>query len=141
MTPMTTPDSTYWESRSRSNDGSASALGRGHPVARLELGRIDDLHVRERHLGLRVLDHQHRRRPLLPVRALAAGEGYRAVPALELAGQERLHQVFGLVALGGIESVGQEHDLRVAVQRAVDRIFLELGHVLFAEGLAARREL
>src|SRR5215813_6251797 len=83
MTPMTIPDSTYWESRSRSNDGSASALRRGHPVARLELGRIDDPHIRERHLGLRVLDHQHRRRPLLPVRPLAAGEADRAVPALE----------------------------------------------------------
>src|SRR5215467_6215361 len=111
MTPMTIPDSTYWESRSRSTDGSASALGRGHPVARLELGRIDDLHIRERHLGLRVLDDQHRRRPLLPVRALAAGEADRAVPALELAGHQRLDEVLGLVALRRVERVGQEHHL------------------------------
>src|SRR5262245_19423605 len=100
MTPMTTPDSTYWDNRNRSNDGSASAIRPGHPVARLEFGRINDLHLRERHLGLRVLDHQHRRRPLLPVRPLAAGEADRAVPALERVGQERFDQVLGLIALG-----------------------------------------
>src|SRR5262245_66203574 len=126
MTPMTSPAKTYWETRSRSNDGSASALGCGHPVARLELGRIDDLHVRERHLGLRVLNDQHRRRPLLPVRPLAAGKADRAVPALELAGQERLDQVLRLVALGGVEGVGQEHGLGVAVPRRVDRMLIAI---------------
>src|SRR5215471_21759941 len=111
ITPMTTPESTYWERRTVSNAAPGSALRRRHPVARLELGRIDDLHLRERHLRLRVLDHQHRRRPLLPVRALAAGEADRAVPALELAGYQRLDEVLGLVALRRVERVGQEHHL------------------------------
>src|SRR5216684_2083051 len=107
MTPMTTPERTYCESRNASNGRAASsALRCRHPVSRLELRRIDDLHVRERLLGLRVLGHQHRGRPLLPVRALAAREADRAVPALELPGQERLDQLVAVVAPGGVQRVG-----------------------------------
>src|SRR5947208_2451146 len=36
---------------------------------------------------------------------------------------------------------GDQDDLGIPVQGAVDRIFLELGHVLLAEGLAAGRQL
>src|SRR5258708_20171762 len=98
MTPMTTPERTYCESRNASNGRPASsALRCRHPVSRLELRRIDDLHVRERLLGLRVLGHEHRGRPLLPVRALAAREADRAVPALELPGQEPLDHLLPVV--------------------------------------------
>src|SRR2546426_12387085 len=75
-----------------------------HPLARLEFRGGDDLHLGERLLHARVLHHQHRRRPLLPVRALAAAEGDGAVPALELAGEERLHEVVGLVALAAFSA-------------------------------------
>src|SRR5262252_9592554 len=117
---MTRPASTYCERITRST----SVLGPRDPVAGLEIGRVDDLHLGERHLRFGVLNNQHRRRPLLPVRALAAREADRAVPALELAGQERLDQRIGVVALGGIERVTEEDHLSVAIQRAVDRILL-----------------
>src|SRR5438477_12703633 len=98
---MTRPDSRYWEKRNASNAGvRSSALRRRHPVSGLELGWIDDLDLGERHLRLRVLGHQHRGRPLLPVRPLAAREADGAVPALELVGEERLHQLLGVIALG-----------------------------------------
>src|SRR4029450_3567898 len=101
---MTTPERTYWEKRTASNERPvASALRRRHPVAGPELGRIDDLHLGERHLGAGVLGHQHRRRPLLPVRTFAAREADGAVPALELVGQERLDHVVALVALGRVQ--------------------------------------
>src|SRR5262249_45462093 len=127
---MTTPERTYWESSTASNDRPAASALRRHPVTRLELGRVDDLHVGEGHLGPGVLGYQHRRRPLLPVRAFAAREADGAVPALELVGQERLDQIVALVALGGVERVGQERHLGIAVECAVDRVLLELGQVL-----------
>src|SRR5262245_32800941 len=87
MTPMTMPDSTYCERRVRSiawAPGRAAGpsgpgparygSARHHEVAGLELGRVDDLGLGEGHLGLGVLQHQHRRGPLLPVGPLAAGE-------------------------------------------------------------------
>src|SRR2546426_4764668 len=118
---MTTPERTYWESSTASNDRPAmSALRRRHPVAGLELGRVDDLHLVERHLRPGVLGHEHRGRPLLPVRALASGEADRAVPALELPGQERLDQVVAVVALGGVERIGHEDYLGVRVEGAVE---------------------
>src|SRR3989475_4056612 len=143
MTPMTSPERTYWDRRTASTEAprSSSALRSRHPVARLELRRVDDPDVGERHLDRRVLRHQHRRRPLLPVRTLAAREADRPVPALERVGQERLDQLVGLVALGGVQRVGQQDDLGVPVEGAVDRILLELGHVLLAERLAPGRQL
>src|ERR1700675_294507 len=101
MTPMTRPERRYWERRWKSIDRAAAAPGPGardfgsrpgpdgrlagnDQLARLELGRIDDLGLGERHVGLGVLHQQHRRRPLLPVRPLAAAEADRRVPALEL---------------------------------------------------------
>src|SRR5260370_30243825 len=91
MTPMTTRERTDCESRNASNGRPASsALRCRHPVSRLELRRIDDLHVRERLLGLRVLGHQHRRRTLLPVRALAEREADPAVPPPDLPRPESL---------------------------------------------------
>src|SRR5437879_11714198 len=100
---MTTPDSTYWENRNASNRGApaSSALRRRHPVSGLELGWIDDLDLGERHLRLRVLGHQHRGRPLLPVRPLTAREADGAVPALELVGEGRLHPLLGVLGQMG----------------------------------------
>src|SRR5262245_235044 len=124
---MTRPERTYCESRTASNARlPRSALRRHHPVPGLELGRVDDLDVRERHIRLRVLGHEYRGRPLLPVRALAPREADRAVPALKLPGHERLDQLVAVVAFGGVERVGQEDHLGVCVERAVDRILLEL---------------
>src|SRR5262245_10490259 len=113
---MTTPERTYWESSTASNDRPAASALRRHPVARLELGRVDDLHLGERHFRPGVLGHEHWRSPLLPVRPLAARETDRAVPALELVGQKRLDQVVALVALRGVQRVGQERHLRIAVE-------------------------
>src|SRR5262245_14561295 len=104
MTPITTPERTYCERRTAST-ARRSAL-RGHPVAGLELRRIDDLHVVEGHLGLRVLGHQHGRRPLLPVRALAPRERDGPVPALELVVEQGLDDVLALVALRRVDGVG-----------------------------------
>src|SRR5207245_11034333 len=86
---MTIPERWYWEQRYASN---ASALRRHQQVAGLELGREDDLRLAEGHLGLRVLEEQHGRRPLLPVRALPVREADRPVPALERVAQERLDE-------------------------------------------------
>src|SRR5262245_53256945 len=65
---------------------------RRYQVSGLEVRRVDDLGLPERHVGLRVLRDQHRRRPLLPVRAFAAREGDRAVPSLELVLEQCLDQ-------------------------------------------------
>src|SRR5262245_13606522 len=134
MAPMTSPASTYWDASVRSTRAPGSGLRR-HPVPGLELRREDDLGVGERLLRLGVLHEQHGRRPLLPVRALAAREADGAVPALELAGEQRLDQVLGLVALGLAGGVGHEPHLRVGVEGAVDGLLLELLDVLLAEGV------
>src|SRR6267143_4579277 len=135
---MTTPESTYWETRTAST---RALLRLAHPVARLELEGRDDLRLAERLLHLRVLDHQHRRRPVLPVGALAAREGDDAVPALEAAGEQRLHEVVDAVALGHVQRVGNQRHLRVRVQGGIDGLLLELRYVALAEGVAARRQL
>src|SRR6266487_1249787 len=91
MTPMTSPDRTYCDRikasmrsvRRLPRSGGSSALRRQHEVAGLELRWIDDLGLGEGLLGLRVLEEEHGRRPLLPVRALAAREGDRPVPRSE----------------------------------------------------------
>src|SRR6267143_3032134 len=114
---MTMPESTYWETRTAST---RALLRLAHPLARLELARRHDLRLGERLLHLRVLDHQHRRRPVLPVRALAARERDGAVPALELPGQQRLHEVVDAVALGEVQRVGDQGHLRVRVEGGVD---------------------
>src|ERR1700730_10113458 len=103
MTPMTRPERRYWERRWKSIDRAAPASGpgardarsrpdgrlaRNDQVARLELGRIDDLGLGEGHVGLGVLHQQHRGCPLLPVGSLAAAEADRRVPALELGGEQ-----------------------------------------------------
>src|SRR5438093_13293823 len=77
---MTIPERRYWEKRYAST---ASALRRHQEVAGLELGREDDLRLAEGHLGLRVLEEQHGRRPLLPVRTLAVREADRHVRGVE----------------------------------------------------------
>src|SRR2546422_11523340 len=111
MTPMTSPDRTYCDrikasmrpGRRRPRPGGArSALRRLHEIAGLELRRIDDLGLGKRLLGLRVLQEEHRRRPLLPVGALAAREGDRPVPADELVREKRLDDVLRLVGLTGV---------------------------------------
>src|SRR5258708_3303416 len=115
MTPMTRPARRYWERRWKSIDralrarpGSArlplpdrprGRLAGNDQLARLELGRVDDLGLGEGHIGLGVLHHQDRGRPLLPVRPLAAAEADRRVPALELIGEQGLHQGLACVAL------------------------------------------
>src|SRR2546425_3367421 len=85
---MTIPERRYWEKRYAST---ASALRRHQEVARLELGREDDLRLAEGHLGLRVLEEQHGRRPLLPVRALPVREADRPVPPLERVARSEEH--------------------------------------------------
>src|SRR6267143_2850691 len=113
---MTRPDKTYWDRRyastaplsrprPRPSSPRRSALGRHHQVAGLELRRVDDLGLGEGLSLLRVLQEEHRRRPLLPVGALAPCERDRAVPADELGAEEGLDDVVGLVALRGIDGV------------------------------------
>src|SRR5262245_16285198 len=98
MTPITRPESRYcekgwtsmWAGR-RGEPASGAAGPRRSPappsglrkreVAGLELVREDDPRLGERHVRLRVLHEEHGGRPLLPVRALPAGEGDGAVPA------------------------------------------------------------
>src|SRR5689334_1434696 len=140
---MTSPEITYWDRSVRSTPAlrARSAGRREHEVARLEIGREHDRHAGERLSDLGVLGDQDGRRPLLPVRALAVRERHRAVPALELVGEERLLDVLTLVALGRRDGVGDDLDLRVPVEGAVDRLFLELRLVLLAEGLAAGGQL
>src|SRR5256885_15297210 len=87
MSQVTTPERAYWETRTAST---RALLRLAHPLARLEFRRGDDLDLGERLLHARVLHHQHRRRPLLPVRALAAAEGDGAVPALERSEERRV---------------------------------------------------
>src|ERR1700682_5879852 len=98
---MTRPDKTYCDrmyasiapvSRPRLPPSSPrrSALGRHHQVAGLEVRRVDDLCLREGLLLLRVLQEEHRRRPLLAVGAFAPRERNRAVPADELGAEESL---------------------------------------------------
>src|SRR5215469_13622416 len=108
---MTSPARTYWTTRTGSTG--ASGLAR-HPVARLQLGREHDLDVGERLVRLRVLHDHHRRRPLLPVRALAVREADGPVPSVELVGEERLHDVLALVALGDVDGLGDQRHLGVA---------------------------
>src|SRR5713226_2552968 len=102
MTPMTSPDRTYCDRRKASmrpvrrlplSGSGPSALRRLHEVAGLELRRIDDRGLGERLLGLRVLQEEHGRRPLLPVGALSARESDRPVPADELVREERFDDV------------------------------------------------
>ena len=45
---------------------------------------------------------------------------------VELVVEERLDDVVGLVALGGVDRVGEQHDLRVGVEPAVHGLLLEL---------------
>src|SRR2546422_9072054 len=135
---MTIPERRYWEKRYAST---ASALRRHQEVAGLELGREDDLRLAEGHLGPRVLEEQHGRRPLLPVRALPAREADRPVPPLERVAEERLDEGFARGARGVVERVGDERHLGVGVERPVDRVLLELLAVLRAERLAARGQL
>src|SRR5262249_29377458 len=127
---MTRPDRTYWDRRYASTpsaqptppsalDTRRSALGRQHQVAGLELRRIDDLGFGEGLLLLGVLQEEHGRRPLLPVRALAARERDRAVPAGEFRAEESLDDIVGLVALGGVHGIRQQHHLGVRVEAAV----------------------
>src|SRR6266700_7441502 len=149
MTPMTSPDTTYCDRikasmrsvRRLPRSGGSSALRRQHEVAGLELRWIDDLGLGEGLLGLRVLEEEHGRRPLLPVRALAARESDRPVPADELVREERLDDVLRLVGLAGVHGVGEQHHLRIGVEAPVDRLLLELLEVTGAEGLPARRQL
>src|SRR5437867_4628774 len=124
---MTIPERRYWEKRYAST---ASALRRHQEVAGLELGREDDLRLAEGHLGLRVLQEQHGRRPLLPVWALPMGEADRPVPALERVAQERLDEGFARVALGVVERVGDERTLRVGVVRRLARVHIVLLAIL-----------
>src|SRR2546425_8424530 len=133
---MTSPASRYWEASSRSTRRWPASALHGRPLTGLELRRIDDLHVGERLLRLGVLHDQHGRRPLLPVGALAAREAHGGVPALELVLEQRLDDLLGLVALGRVDGVGDDPHLGIAVEGAVDRLLLELLHVLLAEGLA-----
>src|SRR5437016_10531199 len=135
MIPMTSPESTYWDSSVPSIDRRRLLL---HQITGLELRREDDLGLGERLLRLRVLHEEHRRRPLLPVRSFTAREADRPVPALELGGEQRLHDIVRRVALPRVDRVGEQPDLRVAVERAVDGLLLELLEVLRAERLAAR---
>src|SRR5512137_2906520 len=102
MTPMTMPERRYWERRWKSMIGGAPGRvgerarplptrpgdrsARNRQLAGLELGRVDDLRLREGHVGLGVLHHQDRGRPLLPVGAFPAAEADGRVPALELVG-------------------------------------------------------
>src|SRR5688500_6884292 len=134
---MTSPESTYWDRIVRSMSYGVIGGGRRGPlrvcspragdvVAGLELRREADLHLREWLLHARVLGEQNRRRPLLPVRTVTTREADGAVPALELVRQERLGDVLALVALRRVHGVREEHHLGVAVERAVDRVFLEL---------------
>src|SRR5215470_14673234 len=141
MAPMTSPDSTYCERRYASTLRAGSALGRHHQVARLEIGREDDLCLGEGLLRLGVLQEQDGRAPLLPVRPLAVGEGDGAVPTHELVAEKRLEEIVRLVALGRGHGVREEHDLGVGVEGAVDRLLLELVEVASAEGLPSRSEL
>src|SRR5947209_18323022 len=97
---MTIPERRYWEKRYAST---ASALRRHQEVAGLELGREDDLRLAEGHLGLRVPEEQHGRRPLLPVRALPLREADRPVPPLERVAEERLDERFARVALDPLQ--------------------------------------
>src|SRR5436309_14619146 len=105
---MTIPERRYWEKRYAST---ASALRRHQQVAGLELGREDDLRLAEGHLGLRVLEEQHGRRRLLPVRTLPVREADRAVPAVERVALGRLDEGLARVALGVVERVGDERYL------------------------------
>src|SRR5882762_8167089 len=98
---MTRPDRTYCDRmyasiapvsrpRPRPVPSLRSALGRHHQVAGLEVRRVDDLGLGEGLPLLRVLQEEHRRRPLLPVGTLAPRERDRAVPADELGAEEGL---------------------------------------------------
>src|SRR2546426_12013363 len=107
---MTIPERRYWEKRYAST---ASALRRHQQVAGLELGREDDLRLAEGHLGLRVLQEQHGRRPLLPVRALPVREADRPAPAVERVAQEGLDEGVARVAPCVVERVGDGRHLRV----------------------------
>src|SRR5438876_9722357 len=149
---MTRPDKTYWDRRyastaplsrprPRPSSPGRSALGGHHQVAGLELRRVDDLGLGEGLVLPGVLQEEHGRGPLLPVRAFAPRECDRAVPADELGAEEGFHDVVGLVALRRVDGVRQQHHLGIRVEAAIHGLLLELLEVARPEGLAPRRQL
>src|SRR5215467_12389833 len=148
---MTRPDKMYCDRmygsipplsrpRPRPSPPRPSALGRHREIAGLEVRRVDDLRFGEGLVLLGVLQEEHGRRPLLPVRALAPRERDRAVPAGVLVAEQGLVDIVGLVALGGIDGVGKQHYLRVRVDEAIIGLLLDVLEIARPEGLAPRRQ-
>src|SRR6266540_3702185 len=141
MTPMTTPERTYCDSKVRSMAVGPSALWRHHQVAGLELRREDDLHVGKRLLRLGVLGKQDGGTPLLPVGTLAAREADGPVPPFERVGQQGFDEVCALGALGRVEGVCEQDHLGISIKGPVYRFFLELLLIRLTERLAPSSEL
>src|SRR5262245_7615195 len=141
MTPITTPERTYCDSRVRSMAVGPSALRRQNQVAGLELRREDDLYVGKWLLKLGVLGKQNGGTPLLPVGTLAARKADGPIPPFELVVQQGFDKVSTLVAFGRVEGVCQQDYLDVGVKGPVYRLFLKLLLICLAECLTPPRKL